>query len=222
MEITIARRLCTLTAALLLLALSTGPLPGLADAPTGDPAPGSVAPSSLAGGPPARCAFSSPGRQVCSWSIEGRLFGASPAGPQAEPGSINLVCELALDEGGSGEPLCRAHPVQKPAPEEVELPPVAAPGPSLAGGRPHVIEALQDARTMTDLSHAIGDVPTRCLTGARQQTCVWLLMPGTSGHARLALALDEPAPVVVRCNLPLDGSPRAAGSCAAATLSPDA
>ena len=74
---------------------------------------------------------------------------------------------------------------------------------------------------MTELSHAVGDVPQRCLTGANQQTCVWLLMPGTGGHARLTDGLENPSPVVVRCSLPLDGSPRSASSCASATLSPD-
>lgn len=199
-------------AGLALVALLTlsGSLPGRAGEAGGpDSVAGDVDPASLGGGAPDRCVFAAPDLELCRWEFQGRLFAAGTDAPRPPVRLIHLICELPLGAQESAEPRCRIH-TRVPSP----LPPVAASGPQ---ERPlRGLQALHPARTLAELSHALGDIPERCQTGAGQQTCVWLLRPGSNGHRHLEGSEGEP--LLLRCALPLDGSPRSSGSCSTARL----
>lgn len=200
-----------LIAALALAALLTlsGSLPGRAG--EGASVAAGVGPASLGGGAPDRCVFAAPDLKLCRWEFQGRLFSAGKDDTHPPATRIHLLCEVPLGAQESAEPSCRIH-----AQGALPLPPVAASGPR---NRPlRGLEALNAARTLADLSHALGDIPERCQTGVGQQTCVWLLRPGSSGHQFLEGA-SEDQPLLLRCELPLNGGPRSPGSCTTARLS---
>jgi len=157
--------------------------------------------SAFAGAEPARCVFASPGLQICSWPLAGRLFGTDDPGETTL--ALNLICELAIDVDDGRRPECRVHSLGA----LVEaLPAVSAESPSQARAR--VLDRISEATTVVALSHSLGELPTRCQTAAGEQRCEWT-NPGDVGTARL------------RCELPLDGSPRLADSCELIEVAPD-
>ena len=150
----------------------------------------------FAGGAAERCVFAAPGIQICSWPLEGRLIGQGAVGET--PLAMNLICEVAIEALGEA-PNCDVHPVG-----------------SLEGGLPHVssggdldttdgiLERIHGADTTAALSRILGEIPAYCRSGAGVQRCDWMLPLGAMEDATGAL----------RCELPIDGSARAPGSCA--------
>src|SRR5512139_1881311 len=65
----------------------------------------------LAGGPPARCVFSAPGLELCSWPVAtGSDAWTALSGAEESDGELNLLCELPLDGSPRAAGSCRAHP----------------------------------------------------------------------------------------------------------------
>lgn len=166
----------------------------------------------FAGGEPARCVFSAPELQLCSWDLAG-----DPArvGLPAAARDVKLVCELPIAGGARAEGSCVAHAAPGPG----DLPAVSA-----AGEEPDVrlAEALHwraeqqvaAARTVEAMSHLVGDVPERCRTGLGSQTCEWTVGADLEGYPIAALLSDVDGPVSLECEFPLDGGPRDADGCA--------
>lgn len=156
---------------------------------------------------PERCVFAAPGRELCTWQLPGRMFRPNEVAPAK---GVNLVCELPLGPGADLEDAsgaCRAHPRTVPA---GDLPAVsAAAGPMRDPGA-----ELAEARTATSISHFLGDGPKRCRTRRDDQLCDWEVESTELGHAPLArLARAASGRIRLRCQLPLDGSPRRPSSC---------
>lgn len=174
-----------------------------------------IAMNQLVGKEPERCVFAGPDRELCSWRLQGHLFQGAPGETTEKLRDITLVCELSLS-GETDQPTCRSHTSERLA--AADLPPVAA---GLAGEEPSARpllegEGLTRARNIIELSHLAGDIPARCVTGVGAQLCTWQLLPGSGGHARIAAG--RRGSVWLRCQLPLDGSDRAPGSCSASAM----
>ncbi len=152
--------------------------------------------SQFAGSTPERCVFAGEGLQLCSWSLEGRLIGSTT--PDALVLALNLICELGIAAPFEGEPRCEVHPTGQLSPA---LPPVGAGDPEHAPAR--ILDSIALAATTTEISWAMGVIPTQCRSGSGAQRCDWPVAAG--GGA----ALDA----TLRCELPLDGTPRRADSC---------
>lgn len=78
--------------------------------------------------------------------------------------------------------------------------------------------ALDAATTLLSLSRLLGTIPRTCFeSGAQTQVCTWGLSNHTLGHGTVATSIraDPSKKVRLRCELPLDDSPRAPGSCTA-------
>jgi hypothetical protein len=171
----------------------------------------------FAGGPPERCVYARPDREVCTWKLEGTLLspGAAPAAAAAADG-VNLICELPIKPDADFEGTCTPHARAAAA----DLPPVSAGHPSNgrpvadAPGRPVPVPELDDAASVLDLSQRLGDAPDVCRTGLQKQTCIWRIRAETAARS-FALVRSSDGPVELRCTLPLDGRDRAPGSCSA-------
>ena len=77
-------------------------------------------------------------------------------------------------------------------------------------------EEIAAARTLADLIHLVGAVPTACERVAQgERACVWQASSRTYGHGTLAFSIDAlpRERVMMRCLLPADGSPRSTDSC---------
>lgn len=175
--------------------------------------------ASFAGGEPARCVFSAPGLELCTWEIRsGDDAWAALAGDAEAVGDLNLLCELPLDGSPRADGSCRAHPRSVQAASDAEgLPPVGAAG-SLENRR-DAERRLGEALTVRTLSHLVGDAPEHCKTGSSVQTCEWSLAEGAAGYGLLASLVDDAgsgSTVRLRCVLPLDGAARSTDSCEAA------
>lgn len=168
----------------------------------------------FAGGPPERCVYAGPDREICTWKLEGNLI--QPGGIAAEGQSgVNLVCELPIGAGVEGDGSCAAHGREVPP----DLPPVSA-APERAEALPGVpVAELADALTLGAISHRIGDAPDACLTGPGRQTCSWRVSNVTAAREIAGSVASIPSDAYrLRCELPIDGSQRAAGSCLVAPL----
>jgi hypothetical protein len=172
----------------------------------------------IAGGEAARCVFSAPGLELCSWRIDSgeaeRVGLADAAGAQ---GDLNLVCELPLDGSPRADGSCRAHPrTAQAAAGASGLPPVGAAGSTAS--RREAERRLGEALTVRELSHLIGDAPDRCKTSLAAQTCEWSVAEDAAAYGLLAALVDDAgsgSALHLRCSVPLDGSARAADSCGA-------
>ena len=172
--------------------------------------------SELAGGDPARCVFSAPGLELCSWRIEAGSEAWTGLASAEGAGDLNLVCELPIDGSPRAADSCLAHlRVERAAERGAALPPVGAPG-SLESRRDSE-RRLGQAPTLRALAHLVGDAPDRCRTGLGVQTCEWGLPEGIAGYTLVAALADDGSgeAVELRCVVPLDGSARAADSCGA-------
>jgi hypothetical protein len=167
----------------------------------------------FAGGPPERCMYSGPDREICTWKLEGTLIQPGEIAADPETG-VNLVCELPLGAGAEGNSDCAAHGREMPP----HLPPVSA-APDFVETFPAVpVAELANALTLGAISHRIGDAPDTCLTGQGRQTCSWRVSSVTAGREISgSVAAFRSDAYQLRCQLPIDGSERAAGSC---TVSP--
>ena len=174
--------------------------------------------SELAGDDPARCVFSAPGLEMCSWWIEAGSSAWTTLASAGGAGDLNLLCELPIDGSQRAADSCRAHArAEQSAAAEPSLPPVGAAG-SLESRR-LAEQRMGEALTLRDLSHLVGDAPDRCKTGLGVQTCEWSLQEGVAGYRLVAALVDDAGSgdsVRLRCVLPLDGSARSAESCGVA------
>jgi hypothetical protein len=168
----------------------------------------------FAGGPPERCVYSGPGREICTWKLEGSLIEPGEIAADDQTG-VNLVCELPFGPGVDGDSDCAAHGREAPP----NLPHVSA-APEIAEAHPGVpVAELADALTLAAISHRIGDVPDACRTGHGRQTCSWRVSSVTAVREISGSVASIPSDAYqLRCQLPIDGSERAVGSCTVAPL----
>lgn len=164
----------------------------------------------FAGGPPDRCVFASPGRELCRWRLEGRVV--TPAGSEPLVGPQNLVCELPRDPSSEDAGSCFVRGAAA-APQDEALPPVSSPGDPRESAR-HAAMILAEARNVGELSLLVGDVPDGCHTVYRGQICTWSLAPGSAAYERLAALAQGEGALELRCVLPLEAVDRAGQSCA--------
>jgi hypothetical protein len=76
--------------------------------------------------------------------------------------------------------------------------------------------ALDESTTKSELSRYAGAEPERCVfSGPDLELCSWRIDRSAPAWAALAEPLDVAADLNLLCELPMDGSPRAADSCAA-------
>jgi len=98
-------------------------------------------------------------------------------------------------------------------PGDAGLPEVGA----APGGDPRSREArrvLSTARDLLSLSLLVGDAPEGCATvSPHEQLCYWQSSNQARGHEILAEIADDDGRLRMACELPLDGSPRAAETC---------
>jgi hypothetical protein len=168
----------------------------------------------FAGGPPERCVYAGPDREICTWKLDGSLIqpGEIAARPQR---GVNLVCELPLGAGVEGDSDCTAHAREVPS----MLPPVSAAPEATEAFSGVPVAELADALTLGAISHRIGDAPDACLTGRDRQTCSWRVSSATAAREISGSVASIPSDVYqLRCQLPIDGSDRAVGSCTVAPL----
>ena len=172
--------------------------------------------SQFAGAEPARCVFSAPNLELCSWKIDVGDPAWESLAQGEGAGDLNLVCELPIDGSPRSAESCGAHPRLERTAAEASLPPVGAAG-SLERRR-EAERRLGSALTLRDLAHLVGDAPDRCKTGLGTQTCEWSLPQGATGYLLVSALVDDAGSgeaVRLRCVLPLDGSARSAESCGA-------
>jgi hypothetical protein len=167
----------------------------------------------FAGGPPERCVYSRPDRQLCTWKLDGTLI--TPGSDPAKDG-VNLVCELPIGANADFEGSCTPHARVSAS----DLPPVSAgetPNAAPESELPGIpVPELDDAPLLIDLSQRLGAAPDVCRTGFQQQTCIWKL-PAES-VARTFAGAPMAGPLELRCTLPLEDSARAPGSCTTTPL----
>jgi hypothetical protein len=168
----------------------------------------------FAGGPPERCVYSGPDREICTWKLEGSLI--QPGEVEADPESgVNLVCELPLGAWVEGDSDCAAHGREMPP----HLPAVSAAPESVKAFPGVPVAELATALTLGAISHRIGDAPDACLTGPGRQTCSWRVSNATAAREISGSVASIPSGAYqLRCQLPIDGSERAAGSCMVSPL----
>jgi hypothetical protein len=168
----------------------------------------------FAGAEPERCVFAKPGRELCTWSLPGRVF--RPDEDPVDSDGVKLVCELpsAATSAGAGSGSCRVHPLSARAPAAA-LPPVGA-GPAGAGR--DAPSNLASARDVTAISHLVGDAPQRCRTRRDDQLCEWELQRSNPAHVPLVALARADGPLRLRCRLPLDGRARPSDSCAVGSI----
>ena len=172
----------------------------------------------FAGGEPERCVFAGPDRQICRWEMEGRLLTGDSSQNSSKDSHrdsnnasssnrVHLICETRIGEAapGADDGACSVYPVLA---EEIRS--ADATGTT---ARRDTAQRLVEARTVTELSDLVGDIPDDCATGTGTQLCQWRLDESTIGRLQLQQLAETVAPVHLRCELPLDGEPRAVGSC---------
>lgn len=157
--------------------------------------------SDFAGSEPERCAHAGPGREVCTWRIEGSLV--EPGGHHAAGDSVDLVCELPVHAAGDGVGSCFVRGRRESA--KPALPPVGAAADDVVLERGR----LDAARTLFELSRLVGTAPAECLTRYNAQLCRWPL----DRALRLSALAESEGEPELRCWLPLDGRRRPVESC---------
>ncbi len=176
-------------------------------APDDEPMQATRAQLEAVAGPADRCLHSAPGREVCRFSVAGRLV--RPDETRLRSGVMHLICDLPKHGGGSG--VCR--PESRVARAADTLPPVSAEPPGGPDAPTAAPGWLRDATDVASLSRRLGDVPEACRARFDLQECRWSVPTGTAAHAQLAPLAQTSGDVQLDCLLPLDGSPRAADAC---------
>lgn len=168
----------------------------------------------LTGAAAERCVHAGPHRKLCSWTLSGRLLRADGARTGTHAKTVNLICELPVQDAGDARGPCWAHARgdRRPAEPGADLPHVSARGSVTPTEREALWKELSDARNVTALSHLMGAVPDFCRVRllSDQQRCEWRIAPD---EGRLAALAPAEGAAVLRCALPIDGSDRAPTSC---------
>jgi hypothetical protein len=165
----------------------------------------------FAGRGPDRCVHARPGRELCRWSLAGRVV--TPSGSAAVEGPVNLVCELPTDAASPAPGSCFARGRAVAAEAEGGLPPVSAPADASERAR-HAAGLLAEARNVGELSLLVGDVPDACHTVHGGQLCRWELRENSAARERLAALAPGEGALELRCLLPLEDVERPQHSCA--------
>ena len=80
---------------------------------------------------------------------------------------------------------------------------------------------LIQARTVTQLSHLVGDAPDACHAGSMSQTCSWTIQSSAVNFDLFAALAPGERAVELRCVLPVEGGQRVANSCDVRPLETD-
>lgn len=177
----------------------------------------------LTGLAPARCGWSRPGMELCTWRLANRNSAwwtlAPTVGTEYQ---VNLVCEFPSD----GSPRARACNVYPRKSRSVtRTPSVASAGASSEAAQPSPELGAEEARseaqrqldaaeTVAQMTALVGDAPDRCATAADgEQRCFWTAGNQTLGYELLAATIGASKRVQLDCSFPGDGGPRAPGSC---------
>ena len=82
------------------------------------------------------------------------------------------------------------------------------------GDRAGGVAALDESTTKVELAAFAGDEPLRCVFSAPGlELCAWQIRSGDDAWTALAADAEAAGDLNLLCELPLDGSPRAEGSC---------
>jgi hypothetical protein len=173
----------------------------------------------FAGAAPERCVHAAAGRKLCTWKLDGRLMRRGL--PTEVASGVMLVCEFATDPDVRAEVACGAHLADSrtqrdgSATPPSDLPHVSASPPSQDDSalRQNALVRLARSRSVGDLSQLVGDAPDRCETGADIQICTWSIGERREGHALFSAIAAGDEALRLRCEIPLDGRPRADRSC---------
>jgi hypothetical protein len=152
-----------------------------------------------------RCLPTRPGFQLCKWEVGDRYQSwETLARAIGTSRRVTVICELPSDGGPRGPDSCGIY---------------ARESHDYSGGREQALRALEEARTLAALSSLVGDLPHSCreeVPGTR--TCIWRVSNREAGYGLLAAAADANGQLRLVCEIPVDGGPRAAGSCRAAPI----
>ena len=197
-------------------------------------APNRMALTNLLGVDVDRCLETGEGTIHCAWHLRNKHAGWSElARVLATRKRVAVVCELPEDGSDRELDSCAARPQSSNRSMFNTSKGKAGPGSRKGGPRgprdPNASREayasiarqwLDGARTVAELTRLMGALPTSCEAGLGmpgKQVCVWKLTRRTYGHG--TVAASEKATLskkmILRCTLPIDASPREAGSCLA-------
>ena len=155
--------------------------------------------------------------EVCLWELgdQDSAWNLLAEGIEAT-GQIGLICEFPTDESERDPGSCSVHPrvsnrdyfyfsVRRSDPKRLIL---------AKRYKEYAISLLAGARTISQLSALVGDVP-QCYPRADFFYCRWKADRRTYGHGTLAQSIDAPFRKRVKliCKLPSSGEPRDPKSC---------
>jgi len=175
---------------------------------------------------PNTCVAAQSDYELCEWLLGNRDPGWAPTSDAiATRSRVGVLCVLPLDDAPRANGSCTLHErrsnrdryrVGKGTTRSASARNARARG--LEERRDEAQQDLDGARTLVELSRLLGTAPSVCHdTGGGLQLCTWRLNAHTRGHGTVAASIrvDLSKKVRLRCNVPVDGSERAEGSCAA-------
>ena len=152
------------------------------------------------------CLPASAETELCRWRVTNRSRGwATLAGLAQTERQVALLCEFRLDAAPEDANPCTLHP------REAELDPDEY---ALDVG---VSETrFERARNLVAVSRLVGEVPVECQDQGPDQVCEWKVSNRDQGFGVVAALAGHTGATRLFCQLPKDGSARAAKSCFAA------
>lgn len=182
--------------------------------------------SNFVGPTPSACIDSSATQEICEWELSGSDPGWRPLAKAIHSGDrLRLLCELPQDGSPRAHGSCSAHP-QRSNRGEYKVSRGAGPRrltrnqveQRQAESQRRANSELAGAHDLPQLCRLLGALPDSCHeTSAGSLICMWRTNSRTQGHGMTAALINaDPAKRVrLQCELPLDGSRRPDGSCAA-------
>jgi hypothetical protein len=133
---------------------------------------------------------------------------------------IGVLCVLPLDGSPRGVDSCTLH--QRRSNRDRFRSPGFGPG-SRGHSLSDVLAELEaearryvaDARTLPEMSRALGQLPESCLASGDERRCEWVLSNGSAGHGAAVRLVggDMQRKLRFACLFPPDAGPRRDGSC---------
>jgi hypothetical protein len=179
----------------------------------------------FAGVPVTRCVAAPSAMSLCEWQLGNRAAGWKAVTMAIDTDDrVALLC-LLPDDGSARTPgSCTAAPMvsnrsrwgvtSRARRKGAKLPKEQFASP--ASKRVAAQREIDAARTLIEISRMLGATPVGCTPGLPgSQVCLWKGTARVHGHGTLAASIGTSMSkkVIMRCSLPLDGSPRNPGSC---------
>jgi hypothetical protein len=171
------------------------------------------------------CVAATSTTDLCQWSAGNRARGWAPLARTIQTDdAINLICELPRDGSARPSGSCAVYPrrsnrahwsVKKSGSRKTTRQAEAekAAGEKMAR---QARRALDDARTLVELTRLVGAIPDQCTSRSPGlRACLWRATARTYGHGTLAAASGHSArkKLRLRCHLPRAGGERSRESC---------